>query len=170
MPSRTGKSSVMAHGRPVPRLNRKKVCPTIRCRHVNAGGLSQNYIFHFHARHSSGFRLERPLSTRFRRRCQTRLDAGASYPGNKNQLHCSSLLFWTAGKMWTPSSAANSGMMRQRMRNCPLLETGWRLIREKRETKPSYAPFSRARPVFPAKLQGKAARNRYWEPMWISWP
>lgn len=66
-----------------------------------------------------------------------------------------SLLFWTAGKMWTPSSAANSGMMRPRMRNCPLLETGWRLIREKRETKPSYAPFSRARPVFPQSSREK---------------
>lgn len=83
MPSRTGKSSVMAHGRPVPRLNRKKVCPTIRCRHVNAGGLSQNYIFHFHARHSSGFRLERPLSTRFQRRRQTRLGSGTPHPGNE---------------------------------------------------------------------------------------
>ena len=36
----------------------------------------------------------------------------------------------------------------------------------KRETKPSYAPFSPARPVFPAKLREKAARNRFWEPMW----
>lgn len=40
----------------------------------------------------------------------------------------------------------------------------------KREMKPSYAPFSPGRPVFPAKLREKAARNRCWEPMWTSWP
>ena len=31
---------------------------------------------------------------------------------------------------------------------------------------PGEAPFSPARPVFPAKLREKAARNRFWEPMW----
>lgn len=166
MPSRTGKSSVMAHGRPVPRLNRKKVCPTIQCRHVNAGGLSQNYIFHFHARHSSGFRLERPLSTCFRRRCQTRLDAGASYPGNK--INFTALLDGgedvdavVSGKLW--HDAATDAEL-------PAVGDWVAIDPGEAGDEAVIRSILPRQTCFPAKLLGKAARNRYWEPMWISWP